>query len=79
MLDLPELLAPAKIVRGLTSMLCSCAIDLNPATVIRVMPAFFPASIVTTQVPHAMGKGAPAKTASMAPSIERPCLRIVER
>jgi transposase len=25
---------------------------------------------VTTQVPHAMGKGVPAKTAAMAPSIE---------
>lgn len=32
MLDLPELLAPARIVRGLTSMLCSVAIDLKPAT-----------------------------------------------
>ena len=28
---------------------------------------------------HAIGKGEPAKTASMASSMERPCLRIVER
>jgi len=28
---------------------------------------------------HATGKGVPAKTAAMASSIERPCLRIVER
>jgi hypothetical protein len=34
---------------------------------------------VTTQVPHATGKGVPAKTAAIAPSIERPCLRMVER
>ena len=34
---------------------------------------------VTTQVPHATGKGVSAKTAAMAPSIERPCLRMVER
>ncbi|GCE16738.1 hypothetical protein KDK_05380 [Dictyobacter kobayashii] len=30
-------------------------------------------------VAHAMGKGEPAKTAAMAASIERPCLRMVER
>src|SRR5262245_11416066 len=35
-LDLPELLAPARIVSGRTSMLRSGPIDLNPATVIEV-------------------------------------------
>ncbi len=37
--------------------------------------------LVTTQVPgsHAIGKGEPLKTAAMAASMERPCLRMVER
>lgn len=35
MLDLPELFAPARIVRGAMSMDCSRAMDLKPATVIR--------------------------------------------
>jgi len=36
---------------------------------------------VTTQVPgsQAIGKGEPLKTAAKAASIERPCLRMVER
>ncbi len=36
---------------------------------------------VTTQVPgcHATGKGEPLKTAARASSMQRPCLRIVER
>ena len=37
MLDLPELLAPAKIVSGRISMLCSSLMDLNPPTVISEM------------------------------------------
>jgi hypothetical protein len=32
MLDLPELFAPASSVSGRISMVCSWAIDLNPAT-----------------------------------------------
>jgi len=39
MLDLPELFAPARIVSGAISMLCSSLIDLKPATVIRVIPS----------------------------------------
>jgi hypothetical protein len=37
--------------------------------------------LVTTQVlgSQAMGKGEPSKTADMAASRERPCLRMVER
>ena len=38
MLDLPELLAPARIVRGRISMLCSLSMDLKPETLIPVMP-----------------------------------------
>src|SRR3954454_19152725 len=38
MLDLPELLAPARMVSGLTSIRCSSLIDLNPATEISEMP-----------------------------------------
>lgn len=36
---------------------------------------------VTTQVPgsHAIGKGVPSKTATSAASMERPCLRMVDR
>src|SRR5918998_1561638 len=41
MLDLPELLAPARIVSGLTSMDCSSAMDLKPATEILVIPSGF--------------------------------------
>ena len=41
MLDLPELLAPASIVSGLTSMDCSSAMDLKPETEMRVMPSGF--------------------------------------
>src|SRR6266545_2728134 len=37
MLDLPELFAPARIVRGRISMLCSSLIDLNPPTWISAM------------------------------------------
>src|SRR4051812_14769249 len=37
MLDFPELLAPARIVRGRTSILCSSLMDLNPATLISAM------------------------------------------
>src|SRR4051794_35435767 len=39
MLVLPELLAPAKIVRGRTSIECSPASDLKSRTKIRVMPS----------------------------------------
>ena len=38
MLDLPELFAPARTVRGAMSMLLAFAIDLKPDTVIRVIP-----------------------------------------
>src|SRR5216683_4602201 len=37
MLDFPELFAPARIVSGLISMVCSLAMDLNPATRISEM------------------------------------------
>ena len=37
MLDFPELLAPAKIVRGRISIACSWLMDLKPATEILVM------------------------------------------
>ena len=36
MLDLPELLTPARIVSGRMSIDCALPIDLNPSTVIRV-------------------------------------------
>src|SRR5438477_4278657 len=36
-LDLPELFAPARIVRGRIAMLCSSLMDLNPATWISAM------------------------------------------
>lgn len=38
MLDLPELLAPARTVRGRISICCSLSIDLKPETLIPVMP-----------------------------------------
>src|SRR5258708_5712004 len=38
-LDLPELFAPARMVSGRISMLCSWLIDLKPPTVMRVMPS----------------------------------------
>ena len=38
MLDLPELLAPARMVKGRISMRCSLSIDLKPETLIPVMP-----------------------------------------
>ncbi len=50
----------------------------DPKTVVAIADTYFP-FWVTTQVPHATGKGDPAKTAAIAPSIERPCLRMVER
>src|SRR5579872_2317648 len=39
MLDLPELFAPARIVNGRISMLCSGFMDLKPPTVKRVIPS----------------------------------------
>ena len=43
MLDLPELFAPARIVRGRTAMLCSSLIDLKPATLISAIAHGSPA------------------------------------
>ncbi len=42
MLDFPELFAPARMVSGLMSIDCRCAIDLYPQTLIRVKPCEFP-------------------------------------
>jgi len=39
MLDLPELFAPARTVRGAMSIVCSSAMDLNPRTVIALIDA----------------------------------------
>ena len=39
MLDLPELLAPARIVRGFTSIDCALLTDLKPEIVISEIPA----------------------------------------
>ena len=41
MLDLPELLAPARMVSGRISMLCSLSMDLKPETLMPVMPEVF--------------------------------------
>ena len=41
MLDFPELFAPARMVSGLMSIDCRCAIDLYPQTLIRVKPSEF--------------------------------------
>jgi len=41
MLDFPELLAPAKMVSGRISIVCSLARDLYPAALMEVMPAMF--------------------------------------
>jgi hypothetical protein len=39
MLDLPELLAPARMVNGAISISCRLAIDLKPSTAMRVIPS----------------------------------------
>ena len=39
MLDFPELLAPARIVKGRISSDCSWLMDLKPETDIRVIPS----------------------------------------
>ncbi len=39
MLDLPELLAPARIVSGAISISCLLTMDLKPSTAMRVIPS----------------------------------------
>ena len=41
MLDLPELFAPARMVKGLSSNVCLSQIDLNPLTAILASACIF--------------------------------------